>query len=56
MGDLTQRGVVFAPGQDLYSLYAERTVLYEKYADAVVYCDGKEVGEILAEIQTLMSK
>ena len=53
---MTQRGVIFAPGQDLYSLYAERTVLYEKYADAVIYCDGKEVGEILAEIQELMSE
>lgn len=56
VGDLTQRGVVFAPGQDLYSLYAERTVLYEKYADVIVHCDGKEVGEILAEIQAFMSK
>lgn len=56
VGDLTKRGVVFAPGQDLHSLYAERTVLYEKYADAIINCDGKNEGEILSEIKAFMSE
>ncbi len=34
--DLCARGVVRAPGQSLASLYAERTPLYERFADLVV--------------------
>ena len=43
LGDLTKRGVVFRPGQSLKELYKERCPLYEKYADYVVECDGKEI-------------
>lgn len=35
------RGIVLKPGQDLAGLYAERTPLYESYADITVSCDGK---------------
>ena len=31
-------------------LAAERAPLYERYADAVVECDGKSVEETVAEI------
>ena len=41
LGDFTQRGIVFKPGQDLYGLYLERVPLYEKYADITVNCDGR---------------
>ena len=40
LGDFSARGVVLKPGQTLSDLYNERTVLYEKYADITVNCDG----------------
>ena len=56
LGDLTKRGVVFRPGQDLKSLYEERCPLYEKYADYVVECDGQEIGETLEKVKLLLGK
>lgn len=50
LGDLTERGVVFRPGQDLRALYEERCPLYEKYADIVVECDGSDIGETLEKV------
>lgn len=50
VGDLKKRGVVFAEGQNLQSLYEERVPLYEKYADIVISCDGEEVGDVLSSI------
>lgn len=50
LGDLNARGVTLMPGQTLKDLYAERTPLYEKYADAVIACDGKMLREIVKEI------
>ena len=35
LGNLKDRGVVLKEGQTLESLYEERTVLYEKYADII---------------------
>ena len=34
--DIRDRGVVLRPGQTLAELYAERVILYEKYADLTV--------------------
>ena len=45
LGDLTKRGVVFRPGQNLKALYKERCPLYEKYADVVIDCDNKTAEE-----------
>ena len=56
LGDLTKRGVVVRPGQDLKSLYEERCPLYEKYADYVVECDGQEIGETLEKVKLLLGK
>ena len=56
LGDLTKRGVVFRPGQSLKELYKERCPLYEKYADYVVECDGKEIGEALQAVRLQMGK
>lgn len=39
-GDLDARGVVYAPGQDLGSLFEERRPLYERWADLRIDCDG----------------
>ena len=54
LGDLTKRGVVFRPGQTLKALYKERCPLYEKYADYVVECDGKKIGETLELVRQTM--
>ena len=56
LGDLTKRGVVFRPGQSLKELYAERCPLYEKYADYIVTCDGKDIGETLDMVRAVLGK
>ncbi len=43
LGDLAKRGVVLRPGQTLEDLYAERTPLYEKYADITINVGSKTV-------------
>lgn len=50
LGDLNERGVTLKPGQDLFSLLAERTPLYEKYAQLTIACAGKSIREIVEEI------
>lgn len=45
--DIKGRGVVLREGQTLEALYAERSVLYEKYADVIVEEDGLTVEETL---------
>lgn len=56
LGDLTSRGVVFRPGQTLRDLYYERCPLYEKYADYIVECDGKKIGETLEAVRQMIGK
>jgi shikimate kinase len=41
LGDYSKRGIVLAPGQTIDDLYEERTVLYRKYADIIINCNGK---------------
>ena len=43
LGNLKDRGVVLKEGQTLESLYEERTVLYEKYADIIVDEEDKDL-------------
>ena len=50
LGDLTARGVTFAPGQTLLDLYRERCPLYERYAHRAVDCDGLPPEEIVSHI------
>lgn len=50
LGDLNARGVTLQPGQNLQDLYAERTPLYEKYADVTIDCNGKQLRDIVTEI------
>ncbi len=45
-----QRGVVLRKGQSLSDLYEERTPLYEKYADMVVYEAGLNMEETVHRI------
>lgn len=50
LGDLDERGVIIREGQTLWNLYEERTPLYEKYADVIVSCAGRQIKDIVAEI------
>lgn len=50
LGDLKRRGVVLKAGQSLETLYEERRVLYERYAQVTVDVTKQEVGEILEEL------
>ncbi len=56
LGDLKKRGVVFRPGQTLKALYKERCPLYEKYADYIVECDGKKIGEAMELVRAKIRK
>lgn len=48
--DIKNRGVVLKEGQTLKTLYDERTLLYEKYADEVVNEDGLTVEETIGKV------
>lgn len=50
LGDLNERGVVLKEGMTLWELYEERIPLYEKYADIVVTCTGREIRDVMEEI------
>lgn len=50
LGDLEERGVSIRPGMTLKDLYAERTPLYETYADLTITCDDKPIRKIVQEI------
>lgn len=54
LSDMGQRGVVIAPGQSFADLYAERTPLYEKYADICVDIDALGVEDVLQKIESLV--
>lgn len=50
LGDLSARGVTLKPGQDLLTLYEERTPMYEECAHITIECDNKMLREIVKEI------
>lgn len=50
LGDLNERGVTMRDGQTFEELYDERIVLYEKYADITVDCEGLPIREIVDEL------
>ncbi len=50
LGDLKRRGVVLKEGQDLETLYEERSVYYERYAQVTVDVTREEIGEVLTEL------
>jgi shikimate kinase len=53
--DNANRGIAMSKGQDLSELYKERTPLYEKYADAIVDCPGKDVEAIVRMIAAMVT-
>ena len=48
LSDMKGRGVALREGQTLADLYAERTVLYERYADLTVYEADRTLEETVA--------
>lgn len=50
LGDLHKRGVVLKEGYTLKELYEERVPLYEKYADLVIDCSGRDIRSVMEEI------
>ena len=50
LSDVKQRGVVMREGQSLVSLYNERSVLYEKYADITIDEKTKPMEEVVADL------
>ncbi len=56
LGDLKRRGVVLKEGQSLESLFEERRVYYERYADVTVNVTGQEVGDVLTEMKEKLEK
>ena len=48
--NIKTRGILLAPGETMEDLFNRRTVLYEKYADAVIDCDGSDVEEVVSAI------
>ena len=51
--NITTRGVVLKKGDTLLDMYNERLPLYEKYADAILYCDHTTVEEAVEKIVSL---
>ena len=47
---LDSRGVVRAPGQDITSIYLERTPLYNRYAEIKIKCDCLTPDQVLSKI------
>ena len=55
LSDVKQRGVVMREGQSLISLYNERSVLYEKYADITIDEKTKTMEEVVADLLGVLS-
>lgn len=55
VGDPSQRGVAFEPGQTLSDLYDERVPLYEKYADITVDIENQDIRQSVAEVIRIIS-
>ena len=50
IGDYSLRGIIIRPEQTIKDLYNERTVLYEKYADITINCDGADYPKYRAQL------
>lgn len=55
LNNIKNRGVVIREGQTLKSLYEERSILYEKYADITVCEDNHSIEEMLKIILDALS-
>ena len=50
LGDFSKRGVVMRPGQTIDDLFIERCLLFEKYADIKINCDGNHYTSYQTEL------
>ena len=53
--NLSSRGIAFAPGQDLKSVYDQRAPLYERYAHLTVEVDGQSLEQTLAAVRAALA-
>ncbi len=51
ISNLADRGIAFAPGQTLADVYAQRTPLYERWADVTIDADGQNVPQTLQAVR-----
>lgn len=51
IADMGQRGLVMASGQSFSQLYAERTPLYQRYADLIVPCANCNAEQVAIRIE-----
>lgn len=55
IADMGQRGLVMGEGQNFPQLYAERTPLYQKFADLSIPCSGLNAEQIAAQIEATVT-
>lgn len=48
--NISTRGIVMRPGEDLHSVFLEREPLYEKYCDLTVDCAGSDIERSVAAV------
>ena len=48
--NMGNRGILLRNGETIEAMFAERTALYEKYADVIIDCDDKEIETTVSEI------
>lgn len=56
LGNIKNRGVVLKEGQTLATLYEERIVLYEKYADITVDEENLDIEETIAAVEEALKR
>ena len=56
IADMHSRGILLKDGETVRAMYDERISLYEKYADAILDCDGKAVETTVSEIVATLAE
>ncbi|MCR4726048.1 MAG: shikimate kinase [Clostridia bacterium] len=56
IADMHSRGILLKDGETVRAMYDERISLYEKYADKILDCDGKDVETTVSEIVAILAE
>ena len=56
IADMHSRGILLKDGETVRAMYDERISLYEKYADKILDCDGKDVETTVSEIVATLAE
>ena len=56
IADMHSRGILLKDGETVRAMYDERISLYEKYADMILDCDGKDVETTVSEIVATLAE